>query len=93
MVVIAVWTSCSSMTQKHSVKPRPFGSSGSDSAAVAKRRSKRSRIASSAPRSHEAGVSRMSMRTFAPVRMKARMRDIFQARPTLRMPRSGQCTA
>lgn len=86
-------TSCAS-TQKHSVQPRPLrGRAGHASSAEAKRGSKRSRIASSAPRSQEAGVSRTSSSTFAPVRMKERMRDMRQARPTLRMPSSGQCTA
>lgn len=89
---MASGTSCSS-TQKHSVQPRPCGSSGSASRPEVKRASKRSRMASSAPRSQVAGVSRTSIRTWAPVRRKERMRRIVRVRPTLRIPSSDQWTA
>jgi hypothetical protein len=82
------------VTRKHSVNPRPFGRTPSDSSAVANARSNPAAASAlSAYRSQPAGVPLTRITTRPPVSTRRRSRCIFHARPTFTIPRSSHTTA
>jgi len=80
-------------TVKHSVNPRPRGSTPNDSTADRNARGHLAANASNAARSYPIGESRINSRTSPPVATSSRIRDDFHNRPTFNTSTSGQYTA
>lgn len=78
--------SCWVVTRKHSVKPRPRGSTWTLDCSEVNARGNRSRMAASASRSSTSARSRIRMMTSPPVDVSSRMRAMVRARPTLSTP-------
>lgn len=77
-------------TRKHSVNPRPLGSTATDDCSVANARSNSPPNSVSAAFSSQTGQSRMSSSTRPPVDVSVAMRDMVRASPTFSTSRSGQ---